>query len=63
MAVTLSSVLASSVTQLAILGFIAGLGIGVPPISFALNVEYVPQAAAPLPIVAIGGVRTFRPLL
>jgi MFS transporter, AAHS family, 4-hydroxybenzoate transporter len=42
--VTLSTVLASNVTQLAVLRFIAGLGIGgVTPICFALNVEYVPQ--------------------
>ena len=42
--VTLSTVLASNLTHLAVLRFVAGLGIGgVTPICFALNVEYVPQ--------------------
>jgi MFS transporter, AAHS family, 4-hydroxybenzoate transporter len=43
-AVTLSTVLASTVTHLAVLRFVAGLGIGgITPIAFALNVEYVPK--------------------
>lgn len=43
-AVTLSTVFASTVTHLAVLRFVAGLGIGgITPICFALNVEYVPQ--------------------
>ena len=42
--VTLSTVFASNVTNLAVLRFFAGLGIGgVTPICLALNVEYVPQ--------------------
>ncbi|GIQ78273.1 MFS transporter [Bradyrhizobium sp. RD5-C2] len=54
---TLSTVLATTVTHLAVFRFIAGLGIGgVTPICFALNVEYVPKRfrATVVAVVMIG---------
>jgi AAHS family 4-hydroxybenzoate transporter-like MFS transporter len=54
---TLAAVLATNVTELAALRFLAGLGIGgITPICFALNVEYVPRRfhASVVGLVMIG---------
>lgn len=54
---TLSTVVASDLTHLAVFRFIAGLGIGgVTPICFALNVEYVPRRfrATVVAVVMVG---------
>nr|AAM76773.1 putative transport protein [Delftia acidovorans]AEV57113.1 2,4-D transport protein [uncultured bacterium]AEV57149.1 2,4-D transport protein [uncultured bacterium] len=54
---TLAAVLATNITQLAVLRFVAGLGIGgITPIAIALNVEYAPKRfrASVVGLVMIG---------